>query len=91
MFVLLFKSTDNYLYLKSRSLFSIVSFYSHASGFFALDLKVAVKSITFKATRHDGNRHPLAVFAFYVLFAQLIVTHCSSWSICTYFLARRYS
>lgn len=48
MFVLLFESNDYYLYLKSSSLFSIVSFYSHANevGFFALDLKVAVKSIT---------------------------------------------
>lgn len=48
MFVLLFKSTDNYLYLKSSSLFSIVGFYSHANevGFLALDLKIEVKSIT---------------------------------------------
>lgn len=47
MFVLLFKSTDNYLYLKSSSLFSIVGFHSHANevGFLHW-IKVEVKSIT---------------------------------------------
>lgn len=93
MFVLLFKSTDNYLYLKTSSLFAIVGFYSQANevGFLHWIKKLKLKISQIKAIRHDGNCHPLAVFAFFVLFAQLIVTHCSSWSICTYFLARRYS